>query len=218
MQVVRIALYTVLLLCAGCVTQAPKDLPSAATSQRIYFIYRDWHTSILIPADAIHAHSRYLKTDAVDQQYLRVGWGDGEYFTGRSKTLGAATRALFISRYSALQILGYSQPPFDDLPASTWVPLAVTESGLRKLITYIDDSFDLENRRPIPLIAHGEGVGNFYKSSGHYGLLSNCNTWSGRALQAAGLPVRSRLHLTAQSVFEQARVISHKQFAGKFSQ
>lgn len=197
----------------GCASNSVVPVPMEEASQRIYFIYRDWHTSILIPADAVRAHSRFMKEEASGQEFLRIGWGDGDYFTGKSKTLGSATRALFISRYSALQILGYSSPPFDDLPASTWVPLWVTDEGLRELIGYIDNSFDLTNNQPIPLPAYGEGVGHFYQSAGRYGLFSNCNTWSGRALQAAGLPVRSRLHLTAQSVFEQASAISRKQQA-----
>lgn len=211
-SVLRIAFCCLVILHSGCATNPSVSESITEASPRIYFIYREWHTSILIPASAVALHSRYMKEEALGQQFVRVGWGDGDYFTGKSKTLGAATKALFISRYSALQILGYSQDPFADLPASTWVPLAITDEGMRNLIRYIDESFDTADEQPIPLPAYGEGIGHFYQSSGDYGLLSNCNTWSGRALQAAGLPVRSRLHLTAQSVFEQARAISNHQF------
>lgn len=189
-------------------------IPAANASQKIYFIYREWHTSILLPAAAVREHSSLMNSEAADQQYIRVGWGDGDYFTGKSKTFGSATKALFISRYSALQVLAYAQSPFTEIPAETRVPLAITERGLRQLIHYIDHSFALdEQKQLVPLQAYGEGVGHFYQAQGQYGLFSNCNTWSGRALQAAGLPVRSRLQLTAQSVFEQAKAISDYQFA-----
>lgn len=205
-----------LLLMPGCSTLPDTNkIPTHNTPQQIHFIYREWHTSILLPAAAVRAQSRYLKHEAEGQQFIRVGWGDGDYFTGKSKSFGTATRALFISRYSALQVLSYGRPPFDEIPAETRVSLAITEQGLRQLIRYIDDSFVLDAaQQPLPLQAYGEGVGHFYQAQGRYGLFSNCNTWSGRALQAAGLPVRSQLQLTAQSVFEQAKAISDYQQVG----
>lgn len=203
-----------LLLLAACSSVPdPQKIPTAdASSQRVYFIYREWHTSILLPADAVQRHSRYLQQQALGQQFIRVGWGDGDYFTGKDKSFGSATRALLASQHSALQILAYAQEPFHQLPPDTWVPLAISDAGLRRLIRYIDNSFTLVDQQPVPLPGYGEGVGSFYLANGRYGLFSNCNTWSGRALQAAGLPVRSRLQLTAQSVFEQAQVISAHQF------
>lgn len=200
---------------AGCSSLPDKDkIPAANTSHTLYFIYREWHTSILLPADAVRAHSKAMDKEAAGQQFIRVGWGDGDYFTGKSKSFGSATKALFVSQYSALQVLAYAQPPFAEIPAETRAPLAITDKGLRQLIRYIDNSFVRDDKgQLIPLPAYGEGVGHFYRADGHYGLFSNCNTWSGRALQAAGLPVRSRLQLTAQSVFEQARAISDYQVA-----
>lgn len=201
-----------LLWIAGCSSVPGKEkIPVANATQQIYFIYREWHTSILLPAEAVRSHSRFMKESAIDQQYIRVGWGDGVYFTGKSKTVGSATKALFISQYSALQVLAYSQSPFTQIPEGTIVPLAITSKGLRELIHYIDDSFEQDNHQLIPLPAYAEGTGSFYRAKGRYGLFSNCNTWSGRALQAAGLPVRSSFRLTAQSVFEQAKAISSYQ-------
>jgi uncharacterized protein (TIGR02117 family) len=189
-----------------------KKIPTQHASQQIHFIYREWHTSILLPAEAVLAHSRFLQAEARGKQYIRVGWGDGDYFTGKNKSFGTATKALFISQYSALQVLSYGRPPFAEIPAETRVPLAITTQGLRQLIHYIDDSLVADSAQQlIPLRAYGEGVGHFYQAQGRYGLFSNCNTWSGRALQAAGLPVRSQLQLTAQSVFEQAKAISDYQ-------
>jgi hypothetical protein len=90
---------------------------------------------------------------------------------------------------------------------------------MRKLIGYLDSSFALdESAQVIPLQAYANDSGNFYQASGHYSVFSNCNTWSGRALQAAKLPVRSSLQLTAQSVFEQAKHISdYQQSIGLFA-
>jgi len=191
---------------------AKQKIPVANTEHTIYFIYREWHTSILIDAKTVALHSRYLQQEAANQRYIRIGWGDGNYFTGKSKTFGAATKALIASSHSALQVIAYVQSPFTSIPAETRVPIAISDKGMRKLIRYLDKSFALdESSQAIPLPAYVTDAGNFYQASGHYSLFSNCNTWSGRALQAAKLPVRSSLQLTATSVFEQAKYISDYQ-------
>ena len=191
---------------------AKQKIPIVDTEHTIYFIYREWHTSILIDAKTVARHSRYLQQEAAGQRYIRIGWGDGNYFTGKSKTFGSATKALIASSHSALQVITYSQPPFTSIPPETRVPIAITDKGMRKLIRYLDSSFSLdESGQVIPLQAYATDTGRFYKASGHYSLFSNCNTWSGRALQAAHLPVRSSLQLTAQSVFEQAKYLSNYQ-------
>lgn len=191
---------------------AKQKIPTANAEHAIYFIYRDWHTSILLDAKTVAIHSRHLQQEAQGQRYIRIGWGDGNYFTGKSKTFGSATKALIASSHSALQVITYSLPPFASIPMETRVPIVVTEKGMRKLIRYLDKSFALDEMGQVkPLQAYVDDAGHFYQASGHYSLFSNCNTWSGRALQAAGLPVRSSLQLTAQSVFEQAQYISRYQ-------
>jgi uncharacterized protein (TIGR02117 family) len=191
---------------------AKQKIPIADTTHRIYFIYREWHTSILIDAKTAALYSRHLQQEAADRRYLRIGWGDGNYFTGKSKTLGAATQALIASSHSAIQLIAYGQPPFSSIPPETRVPIAITDKGMRNLIRYLDSSFALDEfGHLIPLKAYVTDAGNFYQANGHYSVFSNCNTWSGRALQAAQLPVRSRLQLTAKSVFEQAKFISDYQ-------
>lgn len=198
---------------------AKQKIPVANTEHRIYFIYREWHTSILIDANTVARHSRYLQQEAAGQRYIRIGWGDGNYFTGKSKTLGSATKALIASSHSALQVIAYAQSPFASIPPETRVPIALPDKGMRKLIRYLDNSFALdESGQVVPLQAYVTDAGNFYRARGHYSLFSNCNTWSGRALQAAKLPVRSSLRLTAQSVFEQAKFISeYQQSIGLFA-
>lgn len=189
-----------------------EDVPATASDHILYFVYQGWHTSLLLEAEPVRRYSRHLQADAAQQRYLRIGWGDGDYFTGKRKSTASATKALFFSGYSALQVLPYGQPPFAHIPASTRVPLALDEESMRALIAYIDDALAVDTLgAPIPLFAYIANTGSFYRSRHRYGVFSNCNSWSGRALQAAGLPVRSRLALTAQSVFRQAQAISQLQ-------
>lgn len=216
------ALFCVLLTLAALVgcssTPAKKTIPLAQLEHRIFFVYRDWHTSLVLSTQAymhysaLAAHSKLLPAALADYKYIRIGWGDGIYFTGRSKTFGAATKALFASDFSALQLMGYKDQNLAGVPPATQTALLITDQGMRNLVAYIDQSFLLDEQAELmPLPAYVENAGVFFKSTQRYGLLSNCNTWSGRALQAAQIPIGSRLRLTAQSVFEQAQVISRVQ-------
>lgn len=203
-------LITVLLLGACASIPRTQDIPLANTRHTIYFIYRGWHTSVLIDAKTLTTYSPLLAPDLRGQRYGRVGFGDGDYFTGKNKSVGSATRALFASRSSALQLLGYDYEPFSEIPADTLVPLAISDIGMRQLIDHINKSIALDDKgNPLRLPAMGDAMGEFYLASTRYSAFSNCNTWSGQALRAAGLPVADRL--TASGVFDQARAISRVQ-------
>lgn len=199
------------LFLAGCATMPPTNaIPVANAKHKVYFIYRGWHTSILLNAKLVAAQNPQLAKDLVGQTYARVGWGDGDYFTGKNKSTVSAAKALVASGYSAVQILAYDYEPFEEIPADTRVPLALTDQGLQDLVRYLGDSIARDEQgQLIGLPAFGDAMGSFFRSKDQYSVFSNCNTWSGHALRAAGLPVASRL--TAQGVFAQARMISRYQ-------
>jgi uncharacterized protein (TIGR02117 family) len=195
----------------GCASMPPtKNIPAAHTKYTIYFIYRGWHTSILLDATLIAAQAPQLAADLQGQKYARIGWGDGDYFTGKNKSALTAAKALVASGYSAVQLLTYDYEPFNEIPAQTLVPLAITDEGLQRLIAYMSGSIAVDPQgKLVRLSAFSNATGSFFQSKDHYSVLSNCNTWSGNALRVAGLPVANRL--TAQGVFEQARFISQWQ-------
>lgn len=213
------ALLTLLVLLLSACASLPdlESIPLADAPNTIYFIYRDWHTSVMIDGEHFRefsrmAHTGDLGSEVRQAQYVRVGWGDGDYFTGKSTTVGTAAKALFISGYSAMQFLGYEHDPLQNIPEETRVALTISDRALADLVNYIDASLALDaTGTPMPLQAYVENSGIFLQSSKHYGLFNNCNSWSSEALQAAGLPIRSAFQLTAQSVFEQARAISEYQ-------
>jgi len=200
------------LFLTGCASLPPvKDIPVANTKHTIYVIYRGWHTSILLDAKSLAVQVPLLTADLNNQKYARVGWGDGDYFTGKNKSFGSAAKALVASGYSAIQLLPYDYEPFAEIPAETRVPIALSDQGLRNLTRYIGNSIKVdEPGQLVRLPAFGDATGLFFRANDSYGVFSNCNTWIGNALRAAGLPVAHRL--TAQGVFKQAEFISDIQF------
>lgn len=202
-----------LVLLVGCTFMPSKErVPTRETTHIIYFIYTNWHTSILLEAEPLFNHSEKLAPDFSDIHYVRVGWGDGDYFTGKSKHWTTAAKALVASKYSALQVLAYQNNPSERIPEGTIVPLAITDDGMRALARYIDESIALDEAGKVihlePL-AHNSNL--FYRANAHYSVATNCNTWSSRALKEAGLPMATVLRLTAKSVFSQAQFISNVQ-------
>jgi len=199
------------ILLNGCASvPSTKDISVVNTRHTIYFIYRGWHTSILLDSKSLVARVPRLDNDLKNQKYVRVGWGDGDYFTGKNKSFTSATKALVASGYSAIQLLPYDYEPFAEIPAETRVPIAISDQGLRDLVSYIGNSIKVdENGQLVQLPVFGGATGLFFQAKDSYGIFSNCNTWSANALRAAGLPIANRL--TAQGVFRQASFISKVQ-------
>jgi uncharacterized protein (TIGR02117 family) len=208
-----------IVLVAGCATRPDiAAIPVTDTPHTIYYIYRDWHTSVMLDGATYRSLSKLpaintsLDTEVAPAGYVRIGWGDGDYYTGKSTSVVSATRALIASPYSAIQVIGYTADPFARIPAETRVPLKISDEAMRELVGYLDASFargDANNL--LPLQGYVENSGVFFEASERYGLFNTCNTWSSKALRAAGLPIRGAFNLTAQSVFEQARMISEYQ-------
>ena len=199
------------ILLSGCASvPSTKDVPVANTKHTIYFIYRGWHTSILLDAKSLSLRVPQLEADLKNQKYARVGWGDGDYFTGKNKSLTSATKALVASSYSAMQFLAYDYEPFAEISAETRVPISISDQGLRELASYIGNSIKIDaSGQLVRLPVFGDTMGLFFQAKDSYGVFSNCNTWSAHALRVAGLPIATRL--TAQGVFRQASYISNVQ-------
>lgn len=219
------SLVLLLLSCALTLLTSCRSLPDAAAvayepdAPTLWLVYRDWHTSVLIDGDLFRRYSKAwerhpsLRLELADAGTVRVGWGDGDYFTGKSKSTSTATRALLASNYSALQFIGYESDPLPSIPADTRTPLRVSEDGIAALVAYVDASLLEYEGALVPLQSYVANAGVFFESSKSYGLFNNCNTWTGEALQRAGLPVKSAFRLTPQSIFEQAVAITSLQAA-----
>lgn len=213
---------TLLLITIGVLSACAHTPPfhqDAADSDLhyIYLIHEDWHTSILIAAPPLLAHSEKLALDFSNPQFIRVGWGDGDYFTGKSKHWTTAAKALVASNYSALQVMAYRTDPRSRMAAGTIIPLAISDAGMRELTAYIDESIAMnEQGLAIHLDPAVPDSNLFYQSTVHYSAITNCNTWSSRALKRAGLPINSTLRLTAKSVVAQAQRISSAQHGAHF--
>ncbi len=198
---------------SGCVT-LPKWDTQAAHQWRhaIYYEYESWHSSIIIPAPLVAKYSERFGHLAAKRQYLGFGYGDINYFTGRDTSLRSGAKALAFSDGPALQILDYVQDPFAKMSSDRYVKLLVNEAQLKNVLRYMDASVALDNNgRPRSIKNDEPNTGYFFVAQGRYSMFSNCNTWAGDALNAAGLPISKTWGLTAGGVYRQAKELARAQ-------
>jgi uncharacterized protein (TIGR02117 family) len=205
-QLLAVFVLVVLSGCAGVPSRS--DLPKEDTPHTVYVVQFGWHTALLFDGPSILARSKKLGADFHDQQYVLVGWGDGEYFVTEHPPWSKAVKALVASDYPALQVGGRDSNPPLGAQASDTVALALTERGYQQLVEYVDRSIAANaDGKPIYLGKYQANAERFYQATGNYSLFNNCNSWISDALRAADMPISS-FNLTARGVFEQAARIS----------
>ena len=139
----------------------------------------DW-TAVFYPRDA--------KAPPPDAEFIAIGWGDRDFYlhtpTWADLTLRRAVGALSGANASLLHV--------------TWLTRAQLRQGAYAM--------PLSQRQYLALVAHvrgslpggrtialpGAGYGpddTFYEAIGSYHLFETCNTWTGRGLRRAGVPV-----------------------------
>lgn len=201
-----------LVTLAACTSQ--QNIPAELLDEpahRIYVVSEKWHSSLLIDAADMLPYAHHLKDDIKPYRQICVGWGDGDYFTGKDKSVPTAIKALVSSEYSALQLLGYYRSGLAQIAPEDRIAVAITEEGMRRLVAFIEDSLLLYDGKPVSLKAYEENTGVFYQGAETYSAKNNCNTWVSRALKAAGLPMSRENFVRTETVFNQAQKIHDAQ-------
>lgn len=211
-RIVRLSrglVWLVFLLAGGCTSVGEQMKPeSEPLVHPLIVIQTGWHTSLLVDAQLLTRYSPVLAHDFTDQRYFRIGWGDGDYFTGKSKSTWTATKALIASGYSALQVLAYDYSPWAEISEDSRVSFLISEEGIRHLAAYIEANIarNVEGV-PILLAPTKQGDNHFYLGTARYSLFNNCNTWLAVGLQQAGIPL-SKKPLSADKLMIELRAIA----------
>lgn len=207
-------LLPLLLLLAACTSgPGPWQRQTGEPYRTIYVMAGGWHTNITVEAEAVRPWLHpSLQQDFPRARYLRFGWGDGDYYPATAPSNGMAIRSLFASRYPVMRVIGDIKAPSPGSGPWDTVKLRVRERDLPALARFLNDSLTLDaHGQPLREADFQRDINAYYRSSGHYGAFYTCNTWTLEALQAAGLPVDSRLHLTRDSVMRQLRTLEARQ-------
>jgi Protein of unknown function (DUF2459) len=178
---------------AGCATPGPPLYPVLAQAEPryIYVVRHDWHTGLVIKYDDIDPRLWPEKDDFPEALYLEVGWGDRDFYQTPRAGLGIVVGLpMAVTRYF----------PYADI-----LEIPLSQRALEELVRFIHATYKRDaSGQTIPLgPGHNHRHSMFYLAEGDYSLFNTCNSWISKALQAAGLPIKTALR--AGGVMRQAQ-------------
>jgi hypothetical protein len=90
-------------------------------------------------------------------------------------------------------------------PYADILEIPLSRQGLEEMVRFIHTTYKRDaNGQTIPLgRGHNHRHSMFYLAEGDYSMFNTCNSWISKALQAAGLPVKTALR--AEGVMRQAK-------------
>jgi uncharacterized protein (TIGR02117 family) len=202
-----LVLVIVLLSGAGCAPPGPPLYPVSAQEEPlyIYVVRHEWHTGLVIKYDDIEPHLWPEKDDFPEALYLEVGWGDRDFYQTPRPGLGILLQAALKSPASVLFVIGVPTTVTRYFPYADILEIPLSQRGLEELVRFIYATYKRDaSGQTIPLgPGHNHRHSMFYLAEGDYSLFNTCNTWISRALQAAGLPLKTALR--AGKVMSQAK-------------
>jgi uncharacterized protein (TIGR02117 family) len=190
----------------ACATTANPVVPAPGSTAGtpIYITSNGWHTEIIVRAATLPVVRWPRREPFRDRLYLEVGWGDRDAYPADRLTVGLALKAALMSRGSTLRISGFDEPIAERFRGIEVVELRLSAAALDALTRFIEASHatDVEGEA-IRVEPAGTGSTAFYLARGRFHALNTCNSWTARALQAAGLPLSPALTLTAHQLMLQ---------------
>jgi len=172
-----------------------------ARAIEIVVVSNGYHTGVALPRAAVaeFASGRgYPALIAVSQRFaafdwLEIGWGDEGFYrhvpTASDLTLPLALRALFgRGNPTVLHVAGLGDDPVHAFPAADLVRVPLSRTGFDQLLARLDATF-VPVSGAFPDLGRGlYGSSLFYRATGTFNILRDCNHWVDELLGAAGLP------------------------------
>ena len=170
--------------------RAPAEPPNIEA----YVLSNGVHTDLVFPARSgtIDWTALFDPRDAravpPNAEFIAIGWGDRDFYlhtpTWADLTLRRAVGALFGANASLLHVTWLTRA---QLRQGAY---AMPQSKRQYLALAAHVRGSLPDGRAIALPGAGYGPDDtFYEAVGSYHLFETCNTWTGRGLRRAGVPV-----------------------------
>lgn len=169
------------------------DADNQTKEVSIYIKTNGVHTDIITPIknDIVDWSSKIkienTKSKDTTAQFVAFGWGDKGFYldTPEWSDLKASTafNAAFGLGSSAMHTTFYKSLK----ESKSCVKITVSQENYKKLVTYIEDSFQFDStQNPIFIqsTTYGEND-SFYEAKGKYSLFHTCNSWANEALKNA---------------------------------
>lgn len=162
---------------------------SAAGERRIFVTSNGWHSGIVVARADLPEAVLPEVADFASAAFLEFGWGDADFYTTPRAGLGLALLAAFPGP-AVMHIAGLRDHPAMVYPTVTVLSMVLTDQQLQRLVVHIAASVARTGTGRVPSNAPGlYEFSKFYPATGRFSAFNTCNTWTARALAAAGLAV-----------------------------
>lgn len=198
MVLLALVLGPALASCASAVTEC-----RSVERVTIEIVRHRWHTGIIIPRGEIAAPLAFLEERFPEAAYFELGWGDNRFYREPDSNWLIA-RALFWPTDTVLHVVGL-QRPAAELPHGDLLSLSLPRENVFRLQQALASDFRLRDGEPVAVEPGLYGESTFYEAHGNFWFANTCNTWTAERLDHAGVPLRTFMTLTADSVMDQLR-------------
>ena len=189
----------------------PTPLPSRADADAetlIFVTSTGWHSGIAVTKVDLPPDRLSETADFPAASFLEFGWGDAVFYPAKEVTLGMTLRAALIPTPAVVHVVGLSAEPARAFPKAEVVSLPISEENFRRLVDFIDASFERSGAARVATTGPGlYATSRFYPAKGSFHLGNTCNTWTARALAAAGFDVDPSEASRAEALMQQVRAL-----------
>lgn len=186
-----VALFLVAAGLGGLIPGRSADLPPGEDVQ-IGLLYGPIHVDFLLPAtpetrEALQfARAGGVRVDGSDVGYFIVGWGARDFYTTTPEWADMSARATIraITGDASVLRIDTVRPgiAFDQVPQLSLSSAQYTALLAEITATAAPDALGLEVQGHRP-------TSGFVEARGRFHILRTCNTWVGRVLRRAGVPM-----------------------------
>lgn len=178
--------YVIISLILSSITIDRKS-ENQISEKSIYISTNGVHLDIILPKNNLESVLLSGLIQKQSDEYYSFGWGDENFYintpTWGDLTLRNAFTAMFLNSSTLMHVTRYNTK------RSNWIEVKVSKAELKKLNTYLQDSFQV-SENGIKVLLQNQGyspMDDFYKAKGSYSCFKTCNSWVNSAFKESGL-------------------------------
>lgn len=185
--------------------------PAPSGARSVFVVARGYHTGLAVRSSDVPPGSLPLPDDLRTADFIELGWGARDYYPVDDPGILQAVRVLLTPSASTIEVDPRASPLARSLSGSEVVELRVSGDDFSRLLAFLRRSYTLDREgRPIPVPAGALQQGRFYESPRTFHMFENCNVWTARALESAGIPINPATTLTAARLLRQVRDMNER--------
>ena len=206
-----IVLVLALLLTACAAAPPPASPPSQIDldAKTVIFVTSNgWHSGIVVAKADLPPDRLPETVDFPEARFLEFGWGDAVYYPAKQPTFGMSLQAALVPTPAVVHVAGLWGEPARVNPKAEVVSLPIDDENFGRLVDFVDASFERSGAARIAATGPGlYATSRFYPAKGSFHLFNTCNTWTARALAAAGFDVSASGTFRAEALMQQVRAL-----------